>query len=73
MASTNGATLTGNSRTVLDQTAKSIEQLVSQVRSNISNVEEPKAQALLETTAEVLLGLKKAYEDYKGGSEAAWS
>jgi hypothetical protein len=71
-SNTNGATLTDNSRSVLDQTGRSLEQLVSQVRSNIGNVQEPKAQALLETTAEVLLGLKKAYEDYKGGGEAAW-
>jgi hypothetical protein len=42
------------------------------VRAYISQVNEPKAQALFETTAEVLLGLKKAYEDYKGGGEKAW-
>jgi hypothetical protein len=35
-------------------------------------VQEPKAQALFETTAEVLIGLKKAYQDYGGGKEQAW-
>jgi len=72
MATTNGATLTSNSRSVLDQTAKSLDQLVNEVRNIIGQVQEPKAQALLETTAEVLLGLKKAYEDYKDGGETAW-
>ena len=46
--------------------------LIKSVRSEIANLSEPKAQALFETTAEVLLGLKKAYTDYKGGSEDAW-
>lgn len=31
-----------------------------------------KAKALFETTAEVLIGLKKACEDYGQGSETAW-
>ncbi|HKP53020.1 MAG TPA: hypothetical protein VJ183_10240 [Chloroflexia bacterium] len=71
-ASTTGSTLTDGSRTVLSKTAKSLEDLVTEVRANISNVDEPKAQALLETTAEVLLGLKKAYQDYEKGGENAW-
>jgi hypothetical protein len=71
-ASATGSTLTTNSRTVLSNTVKSLEDLVTEVRGNISNVDEPKAQALLETTAEVLIGLKKAYQDYAGGGENAW-
>jgi len=71
-ASTTGSTLTTNSRTVLSNTVKSLEDLVTEVRANLSNVDEPKAQALLETTAEVLLGLKKAYRDYEEGGENAW-
>jgi hypothetical protein len=65
-------TLTGNSRTVLNKTVKSLEELVAEVRGNIGNVSEPKAQALLETTAEVLIGLQKAYKDYGEGDEKAW-
>jgi hypothetical protein len=53
-------------------TQERLDTLVNQVRSEIANVREPKAQALLETTAEVLLGLKKAYEDYGQGREKAW-
>lgn len=64
--------LTTSTRDVITQTAESLDKLVAQVRAEISQVSEPKAQALLETTAEVLIGLKKAYEDYKRGGEKAW-
>ena len=64
--------LTTNSRSVLESTSNNLDELVNQVRSSIKQVQEPKAQALLETTAEVLLGLKKAYQDYGKGGEDAW-
>ena len=55
---------------------ESIRQLllkgVQQSRAGIPEVGEPRAQALFETTAEVLQGLAKAYEDYNVGSEEAW-
>jgi hypothetical protein len=35
-------------------------------------VTEPKAQALFETSAEVLTGLAKAFDDFENKSEAAW-
>jgi hypothetical protein len=35
-------------------------------------VSDPKAQALFETTAEVLLGLEKAYQDFEDRNERAW-
>lgn len=72
MSTPAGSTLTRSSREVLDKTVKSIDELVNEVRSNLNSVDEPKAQALLETTAEVLLGLKKAYMDYEEGGEKAW-
>jgi hypothetical protein len=46
--------------------------LVDHVRGDIEKIAEPRAQALMETTAEVLLGLRKAYEDYERGEERAW-
>ena len=46
--------------------------LVQQTRSEVDHVDEPRARALFETTAEVLEGLAKAYKDYGEGSEAAW-
>ena len=41
-------------------------------RDDINRVRDGKAQALFETTAEVLQGLMKAYEDFDEGSEFAW-
>ncbi len=46
--------------------------VVQHTREDISKVNEPKAQALFETTAEVLIGLQKAFSDYEEGSELAW-
>jgi hypothetical protein len=70
--SNGGATLTGDTREVLNNTKTQLDQLIAQVRQDIGQVEEPKAQALFETTAEVLIGLRKAYEDYAKGGEQAW-
>lgn len=53
-----------------------IKQLLTETlelaRKNVAQVNDPKAQALFETTAEVLGGLKKAYEHYEQRSEGAW-
>lgn len=43
-----------------------------QARLEIRQVKNPKAQALLETTAEVLDGLNKAYADFEANEEPAW-
>jgi hypothetical protein len=65
-------TLTNDTRTVHNTTKTQLDQLIAQVRKDIDQVQEPKAQALFETTAEVLIGLRKAYEDYAKGNEDAW-
>ena len=44
-----------------------LTHLVNHVRQDISKVNDPKAQALFETTAEVLVGLEKAT-----GNTAPW-
>ena len=54
-----------NIRSLLNQTAE-------HARADLNMVEEPQARALFETTAEVLIGLMRAYEHYEQGSEAAW-
>ena len=41
-------------------------------RNDIAEIDEPRARALFETSAEVLDGLAKAYADYDAGSEPAW-
>lgn len=50
----------------------SLEALIEHLRQDIQKVDEPKAQALFETSAEVLTGLKTAYIHYEQKSEEAW-
>ena len=47
-------------------------QLIEHLREDVGKITEPKAQALFETSAEVLIGLVKAFDDYEKKSEAAW-
>ena len=49
-----------------------MRQLIDHLREDVGKVTEPKAQALFETSAEVLTGLVKACDDYEKKSEAAW-
>jgi hypothetical protein len=49
-----------------------LDDLIRHLRQDVSVVEEPKAQALFETTAEVLQGLKTAFEHYEQGQEQAF-
>ncbi len=49
-----------------------LDGLLSHVREDVLKVNEPRAQALFETTAEVLAGLKTAYEHYEAGAEAGF-
>jgi hypothetical protein len=53
----------------LKQTLKDTAQ---HAREDVSNISYPKAQALFETSAEVLLGLEKAFEDFEPKREEAW-
>lgn len=46
-------------------------EVADHARQDAGRVKEPKAQALFETTAEVLLGLAKACEHYASGAEKA--
>ena len=49
-----------------------MRQLIDHLREDVPKVTEPKAQALFETSAEVLIGLVKAYDDYENKNEQAW-
>jgi hypothetical protein len=49
-----------------------MRQLIDHLREDVGKVTEPKAQALFETSAEVLTGLVKAFDDYEKKSEEAW-
>jgi hypothetical protein len=46
-------------------------ELMTHCREDSTKIAEPKAQALFETTAEVLGGLRTAYERYASQPEAA--
>jgi hypothetical protein len=47
-------------------------QLIGRLRKDVGKVAEAKAQALIETSAEVLTGLVKAFDDYEKKCEKAW-
>ena len=49
-----------------------LRELASQMRDDLDKVDDEKARALLETSAEVILGLMQAFEDYEAKNEAAW-
>jgi hypothetical protein len=49
-----------------------MRQLIDHLREDVGKVTEPKAQAPFETSAEVLTGLVKAFDDYEKKGEAAW-
>ena len=49
-----------------------LQQSISHARGDIGKTTDPKAQALFETTAEVLNGLVTAYEHFEKRSEDAW-
>jgi hypothetical protein len=49
-----------------------MRQLIDHLREDVGRITEPKAQALFETSAEVLTGLAKAFDDYESKSEKAW-
>ena len=46
-------------------------ELIDHCREDIGKIKEPKAQVLFEASAEVLIGLRTAYEHYATGAEPA--
>lgn len=52
--------------------AEQIYELKRYCHEETTEVTDPKAKALFETTAEVLAGLEKAYSDYQLENEGAW-
>jgi hypothetical protein len=49
-----------------------LNDVIEHAREDVGKVNDPKAQALFETTAEVLRGLVKAYEHFEQRGERAW-
>ncbi len=51
---------------------QAMQDLIQHLRDDIGRIDEPRAQALFETSAEVLQGLVKTYDDYDAGREIAF-
>lgn len=49
-----------------------LNDVITHLREDVTKVNEPKAQALFETSAEVLNGLMTAYSHYEQHAEQAW-
>jgi hypothetical protein len=49
-----------------------LESLINHLRQDIEEVEDPKAEALFETSAEVLVGLRTAFDHFTEKSEKVW-
>jgi hypothetical protein len=49
-----------------------MRELIGHLRADVEKVPEPKARAMFETSAEVVIGLVKAFDDYERKAEAAW-
>jgi hypothetical protein len=49
-----------------------LTETVAHLREDIEKVDEPQLKAMFETSAEVLLGLSKAFSDYERRNESAW-
>lgn len=50
-----------------------LTDLANHLREDVRKIDDPRAKALFETSAEVLLGLEKAFADFEEGDEDAWS
>ena len=48
------------------------QELIDHLRDDIEKINEPQAKAMFETSAEVLIGLKKTFEHYEKEQEKAW-
>jgi len=53
----------------VENVSNMLGDLISHLRDDIRQFEEPKAQALFETSAEVLQGLQTAFKHYQAGTE----
>jgi len=53
----------------VDNVKAMLGELIEHLRKDIGRIDEPKAQALFETGAEVLEGLRTAFDHYRQGSE----
>ena len=51
---------------------KEFKKLSDHLREDVEKVDDPRAKALFEVSAEVIDGLEKAFIDYERKNETAW-
>ena len=54
----------GDPRHHTQKMAKQLQDTITHLREDVKKVDEPRAKALFEVTAEVLIGLRKTFEDF---------
>ena len=66
---------TTTSRNPLEHTSNikdEFAKLSEHLREDVDKVDDPKAKALFEVSAEVIDGLQKAFNDFEKKNESAW-
>lgn len=48
------------------------QDLIRHLRDDVNKVDDPQLKAMFETSAEVVGGLSKAFQDYERKNESAW-
>lgn len=66
------ATQQDTSRQQAREIRQKLTDLARSLESDIDDLDDPKGQALFETSREVLKGLATAFEHYEQRSEPAW-
>lgn len=56
----------------IENVQKQLNELIDQMRDTIAVMDDPRGEALLETSAEVLSGLNTAFKHYEKKAEQAW-
>jgi len=54
------------------QVRRLLAQVIDELEADVSQVDDPRAMALFETSREVLKGLETAFVHYERGKEPAW-
>jgi hypothetical protein len=62
----------GDPRHHVEKMKDQLQKTIHHLRDDVTKVDDPQFKALFETSAEVLSGLVKAFNDYERKNEAAW-
>ena len=62
----------GDPRDHVEKMKDQLQKTIDHLRADVTKVDDPQFKALFETSAEVLGGLVKAFNDYERKNEAAW-